>query len=323
MDAVSIGIKLADSKFFPILQEGTSGSKVLELTTVHDEQTSVQINLFRGSSESVDTAEYVGTLIIEDIMEKPSGEPTIELTVSLDEANELSAEAVDLDSGTRQALKVSLETLEADSLKMLPDFDLSTIDDTVSLGEDPQFGNLAVNDPIQGNAPEGLYEMNTEKEKKNGVFMPAWLCILILVIGVLALVLALLVSARVMILNRSLSEANTTTPVTIEAPIVPAVEPTPAETTQPEPDVTTPPPVETPEEKSEPVVTNEPIVPVQPEPVPEAKPIHYKIKWGDTLWDIADAYYRNPWLYKKIANYNKIRNPNLIIAGTWLDIPAR
>ncbi|MBP5569118.1 MAG: LysM peptidoglycan-binding domain-containing protein [Treponema sp.] len=52
------------------------------------------------------------------------------------------------------------------------------------------------------------------------------------------------------------------------------------------------------------------------------KGVSYKIKWGDTLWDIADTYYKNPWKYKKIASYNGIKNPDHIISGTVITIPA-
>jgi len=48
----------------------------------------------------------------------------------------------------------------------------------------------------------------------------------------------------------------------------------------------------------------------------------YRIKWGDTLWDIADAYYKNPWRYPRIARYNNIKNPDYIISGTTIRIPA-
>ncbi len=51
------------------------------------------------------------------------------------------------------------------------------------------------------------------------------------------------------------------------------------------------------------------------------KEIVYKIKWGDTLWDLAATYYKNPWLYPKIAHYNNIKNPDYIIAGTTIRIP--
>ncbi|MDR0404023.1 MAG: LysM peptidoglycan-binding domain-containing protein [Treponema sp.] len=47
------------------------------------------------------------------------------------------------------------------------------------------------------------------------------------------------------------------------------------------------------------------------------------MRWGDTLWDISEAFYRNPWLYPSIVRYNRIRNPNLIVSGTEITIPAR
>ena len=49
--------------------------------------------------------------------------------------------------------------------------------------------------------------------------------------------------------------------------------------------------------------------------------VWYQIKWGDTLWDIAATYYRNPWLYPRIARENRITNPDLIFAGTRIFIP--
>ena len=67
----------------------------------------------------------------------------------------------------------------------------------------------------------------------------------------------------------------------------------------------------------------------QPAPAPavtKPKPaasggVTYRIKNGDTLWDIAATYYRNPWLYPKLAKANSIRNPDLIFAGTRIKIP--
>ena len=72
-------------------------------------------------------------------------------------------------------------------------------------------------------------------------------------------------------------------------------------------------------------VENREVVPEKAEPAPEAKPeaVRYRIKWGDTLWDLSDTYYRNPWLYPIIARENKIKNPDVIIAGTYIMIPPR
>jgi nucleoid-associated protein YgaU len=51
--------------------------------------------------------------------------------------------------------------------------------------------------------------------------------------------------------------------------------------------------------------------------------VNYTIRSGDTLWDISEAFYRDPWLYPRIAQHNNIRNPNLIISGRTIRIPPR
>ena len=86
-------------------------------------------------------------------------------------------------------------------------------------------------------------------------------------------------------------------------------------------------PVEAKEEEIVVVTEPEVVETVVPEPpaAPETKPadITYKIKWGDTLWDIADAYYKNPWRYHLIASYNHIKDPDYIISGTTIVLPAK
>ena len=89
-----------------------------------------------------------------------------------------------------------------------------------------------------------------------------------------------------------------------EAPVETVIEPIS--------DVTELPPQ--PEPKEDIIVISETpaVIPVPP-PAPEIKPepVTYKIRWGDTLWDLADSFYNNPWLYKKIASSNNIKNPDL------------
>ena len=69
--------------------------------------------------------------------------------------------------------------------------------------------------------------------------------------------------------------------------------------------------------------TPEHVVPKAPEPNPQkTADVRYKVVWGDTLWDISNAYYRTPWKFRRIASYNGIKDPDKIIAGTWLLLPA-
>ena len=81
----SIGIKLADGTFYPILEEGKPDNKRLELTTVKDNQETVQVDLYRSETNSMDDAEYVDSLQIENLIARPNGEPTLAFDISLDE----------------------------------------------------------------------------------------------------------------------------------------------------------------------------------------------------------------------------------------------
>ena len=91
MDNSTIGIKIADGTFFPILEEDSSGRKRLVLTTVNDDQGSVQIDLYKGKGEVLKNALYIGSLVIEDIMPAMKGEPEIELIIGIDKDGNLNA----------------------------------------------------------------------------------------------------------------------------------------------------------------------------------------------------------------------------------------
>ena len=51
--------------------------------------------------------------------------------------------------------------------------------------------------------------------------------------------------------------------------------------------------------------------------------VWYWIRRGDTLWGISSSFYRNPWYYGRIAEENRIRNPDLIYAGSKIFIPEQ
>lgn len=106
----SIGIKQADGTFYPILEENTVCSKQLVLTTVQDNQTTVQIDLYRSETNSMEDAEYVDTLQIKNLEPHPNGEPDLQLNVSLDENNELHAEVDDPETGKSSEIQVTLIT---------------------------------------------------------------------------------------------------------------------------------------------------------------------------------------------------------------------
>lgn len=51
--------------------------------------------------------------------------------------------------------------------------------------------------------------------------------------------------------------------------------------------------------------------------------VWYKIRWGDTLWEISSSFYDDPWLYGKIADENEISNPDRIYAESNIFIPRQ
>lgn len=352
--AASIGIKIANGEFYPILEEGTISKKRLILTTVHDNQKSVQIDVYKSESRTMADAEYIGSLVIENLEPRPKGEPSIEMIISSQEGDELVAEARDLDAppgSERHHLSVSLKALNEQETYEFPDFELDQ-ESSASTGLYARAQQYA-----EGNQQEELLQEypTTRSEKR----FP-WLAVLlgILVVLILGLVLVLAIKRG--------SQPSGTTPVTqevqeegkgaSEAPAAPVVITEPA-STSPSSDtskeksssdgsVSTKEEVSAPDTQTKGTASTEktargselgastPTAPVRKRPpapvsryrVPTTIPkegVLYTIRWGDTLWDIAEAFYRNPWLYPRIARFNKIRNPDYIISGTTIRIPPK
>jgi nucleoid-associated protein YgaU len=200
--------------------------------------------------------------------------------------------------GERQRLSVSMQSLDGSDTYDVPDFQLEN--DTASA------------------PPTGLYEEKMEEtneiRKKSSPLIP-----------VIIIVAALLIVAALVWLF--VFRAPTHTPVVQEAPAV-VEAPAPAPVIEaPLPVVVAEPP--TPVEAlpvAEPARRVRPPAPVTSYKVPQTIPkdgFRYRIRWGDTLWDISEAFYRNPWLYPRIARFNKIRNPDLIISGHFIRVPPK
>ena len=58
-------------------------------------------------------------------------------------------------------------------------------------------------------------------------------------------------------------------------------------------------------------------------PSEELGGVWYWIRWGDTLWDLSNSFYRNPFLYGKIAQANNIADPDKILAQSKIYIPRK
>ena len=163
----------------------------------------------------------------------------------------------------------------------------------------------------------GESSVHEEDDIKKKTRAPVIICIVCAIICIIATLLVLLVLPGKFNLRQKHADKKSQVAVEQQAEsTTPA--PAPAEEKKPVP---------VPQAKEDEVVVIEKAEEVKPVPPPapaetKSKNVTYKIKWGDTLWDIADTYYKNPWRYKKIANYNGIKNPDHIISGTIITIPA-
>jgi hypothetical protein len=304
--AGTIGIKIANGDFYPIIGENSPVKKRLVLTTVHDRQSNVQIDLYRSISKSMLDAQYIGSLVVEDINSKPKGEPSIEMIISVDGDGNIKAEAHDLDAGPdgeRHTLNVSLQNVESlADLDENPDFSIS--------GSQYKYGRVD----------------HTEKDRK----FP-WLVLILAALFAALAITALwffFLGGRDVFSSTETRPGNEytaaqpsrqeTQPVQEQAPVVqPPPPPPPPPAAEPEPVVIKAP--EAPARPKQQVNRVRPKAPVLSYKVPAVIPkngVVYRIQWGDTLWDISAAFYRNPWLYQRIAKDNKIRNPDFIIAGS-------
>ena len=129
----SIGIKLADGSFYPILEDGKPEKKNLALTTVKDNQTTVHVDLYRSKSGSMDDAEYVDTLEITNLNPHGNGEPSLNLDIELDKDNKLNARINDPETGLESVKNVTLISRTAEERNLPANFSIEpTEEDTQS-----------------------------------------------------------------------------------------------------------------------------------------------------------------------------------------------
>ncbi|MDR1095018.1 MAG: hypothetical protein LBL31_01370 [Spirochaetaceae bacterium] len=106
-----IGIKLADGKFHPILDEYGSYGKRLVLTTASDGQSSAQIDFYRSSENVEEPMRYIGSLVVDRLPRKDAGEASIVLRVRSTGDGRIFAEAFDANGagGTDGTQKLEID----------------------------------------------------------------------------------------------------------------------------------------------------------------------------------------------------------------------
>ncbi|MBI9102011.1 MAG: Hsp70 family protein [Spirochaetales bacterium] len=327
MSESTIGIKIANGEYYPVIEGKAHGRKRLVLTTVNDNQESVQIDLYKGIGTSIDNASYIGSLLIEDISPKLSGEPDIELVLGVDEEGNLNATASDRQSGDMQSLSVSLDSVAEPQAYDLPDFELNDESEGEFSDEEDFLGDIPSSDfisstqawdpPESGITPEE--ESRLTRDGKTGrkvhpILLVAFIIAGLAIIGLLIILLLRSFPGEDTPPLQAASDQVQPVEQVVEKPVVPEPVAIVAEEPEPVPEVVAevePTPV------AETVV--EPVVAETPEAV--ASGFWYDIKYGDTLWDLSNSFYRTPWLYGRIAAENKIKDPDLIFWGTQIYIP--
>jgi flagellar basal body-associated protein FliL len=313
--ASTIGIKIANGEFYSIIEENSTVKKRLILTTVHDKQRSVQIDLYRSFARTMADAQYIGSLVVENIKPKPKGEPSIELVISSSKNGNITADAIDLDTsagGEHQVLNVSLKSLDEDTREYeIPDFELEQHEGPPSA-------------LYSGSSSAAASNSDDEEKKK----FP-W--IVLIIIGI-ALILVMAALWFFFLGGRDIVFGSKDRPRVERPASPPPAKPAPPAQPAPPPQQkpASPPPViqapSAPKAAAQPASRQRPPAPVSSYKVPATIPKEgapYRIRWGDTLWDISAAFYRDPWLYPRIVRFNNIRNPDLIISGTTIRVPPK
>ncbi len=311
----NIGLKLANGEFYPVLQTGIAARKRLVVTTVQDRQASVQIDLYRGSGPRTEGANYIGSLVIEGIPPSPKGEPDVRLDLGLDVDGTLSAYAEESSTGASQSLKVSLESLAEEEKYEIPDFEFSREGEAEAKSE-PSFADedFAETDILPGDEASVRLLADEGPPEEAPPARPAPWLIVLAVIAVLVIILGL-----AYFLLRGIGSPRPT--VAVPTPSSQVAQPRPAP-----PVAVSPSPAVAPSPAPEPAAAVAAGAPAQATPAEtpaRQSGAYYRIKWGDTLWDLSYSFYRNPWLFGKIAKANKIRNPDLILSGSKIWIPPR
>jgi hypothetical protein len=328
----TIGIKIANRSYYPIIEERSDQKKRLVLTTVNDDQSSVQIDLYKGDGKDLQNALYIGSLIIDNIEPATKGDPEVELILGIDRDKNLIATAADVSSGEKQSLSVSLDALEEDNLYDIPDFDIDTtinedlVEEIEEREEEYEEEEYEEEPEEEMFAESAVISEPIEREVRRS---NPWLIVGLVILGLIILGVAGFFIYRSFsgeeippLLARGADQE--TTAETGEEPsegeeaaVTGKME---EEEAEPEEAIEEGPAVAV--EDTGPPEESRPEPPTASGEEPEVLGgAWYWIKRGDTLWDLSASFYRTPWRYGIIARWNGIENPDLIYADAKIFIP--
>ncbi len=323
----TIGIRTADGKFYPILDERGRTQKTLTLTPVRSEQEWVEIAFYRSESGTMEDARFTGLLTLDNQKDGLLG-GNIKLSVESDGNGSFTPTAEN--ACGRAVFSPSMDETD---------------------------GGVYANDA--GVAPFGLL-FDRPKDKPRWLPMVA-VVLAVAVLGGSAAFFVLRGNEDSTPTREGMESTALPSPGTTDAEAPPVLEKI-IETVQASleeeppsgalPSVSDAEPVQTvpqlldaassgasdakatpipalllpPTDDGEASVIVAPKLPAPVRSVKAPRPIPaggamYVVRWGDTLWDITDVFYGNPWLFKRLASYNKLRYRAVLLPGTRIRIP--
>jgi molecular chaperone DnaK (HSP70) len=280
----SIGLKLFDDSFIPVLTEGEVKNKKVILTTVRDDQKKMIIELYEGTSTKCIHNEFLGKLVMPIDRTTKKGSPAIEVHFRLDEDGMLYAKAWDTESGKETEIKIQHSV----SKRIKPE--------TLTDKEIKKLSKSKTTTKVEAYEEEEKGINNTTK--------------MILIIAVAVLVLALLGIGSWFGVRA----------------IYPSLKNMFAATKKEKKEIVKKEDTKKIEEKKDIISEQKEEKKVEEKKITGLKDLegtrHY-IRWGDNLWTICKKYYGDPWYYPAVADYNSIKNPRRIFAGTYLTVPPK
>jgi len=276
-----IGIRLADHSIFPVFRSDTPGGKRLVLTTARDNQERVDIELIQSDDQLPSTSR-----------------PVTLGRVTLDDLQHAHGGDPEIDLVLRRTTTGTLEVTATN--RATGNVQSVSIDVDQALNEAEFSVPQSLTDGFE---PELAPEYPEEPRSRSKGF---------LLVAVMLLGLVALAAGAWWLLLRAPGE-DPLPGSSQEAPIAPAADDSaPAGPEDPGSGQSSS--EQAASGQADPSLTS-------PESIPDSNSVEYRIRRGDTLWDISETFYGTPWLFSELADANEITNPNLIYAESDLEIP--
>jgi hypothetical protein len=284
-----IGIRLADRSVFRVFPDERPGKRRVILSTSHEGQDRVEIPIVRFTNDpgAGPAPIILGTLRLEDLAVLPRDEQEIQLTLTLGSSGSLAVAATDTGSGNVESISINLAQATAEAAYVVP---------------------------------ESLTSLPAKATTPRRRLWPAILVLLVLIV----------------LLGGALWLAFGTADRPVDTDATGGKVVAESESDQGEAETSAAP---APSEPDEPAAGDQAVggapegsggdpaasttsAETSADSAPPVGSIEYRIRRGDTLWDLANSFYGNPWLYPTLAETNRIPDPDLIFAEDKLTVPG-